>query len=358
MVDTSDGVRRATPLGDVRRPATIYDVARAAGVSHQTVSRFLKGYPGIRPHTRERVVEALDRLDYRPNLTARSLTTGRSHRLGALTHEISQFGPSRTAEGASAAARESGYLLDVVTLDVHDPASIDQSLTLLAQHDLAGILALASTDEMTEAFTNTEFRVPVFISTEADDALHGHPSQFTEIGMPALIGHLTDLGHREFLHLAGPMTWPAARNRVRAFSSTVESFGLHSAGILHGDWSARSGYEAVMTAAHPLRATAVVAANDQMALGAVLALTERGYRVPEDVSVAGIDDIPEAAYYRPPLTTLRMNFADQGRTAVDQLIARIEGTDPPEMTVPPSQLIVRSSTGPVRALGGRPATPA
>ena len=104
------------------KAATIYDVAQAAGVSHQTVSRFLKGFEGIRPETREKVVRALDELEYRPNLTARSLKSGRSHRIGALTHEISKVGPSRVAEGATAAAREAGYVLDLVSLDVRESA--------------------------------------------------------------------------------------------------------------------------------------------------------------------------------------------------------------------------------------------
>ena len=330
------------------RQATIYDVAEAAGVSHQTVSRFLRGFEGIRPQTKERVVEALERLNYRPNLSARSLTTGQSHRLGALTHEIAQVGPSKILQGASAAAREAGYLLDVVTLDVSDRGSIDEALELVMQHDLAGVLALASTDEMREAFESTDFRVPAYIGAEQDDALGGHPSQLTAEGFPSLIGHLASLGHRNFIHIAGPFTYSAARNRARAYEASIAQLGLHSDGILYGDWSARSGYEQLMRLLPQLRATAVVAANDQMALGAMLALSDGGIRVPDDVSVTGIDDIPEAAYFCPPLTTLRVDFAAQGRSAVQELLGQINRTTPVRGPVLASELIPRRSTSKAR----------
>lgn len=332
---------------DPTKTPTIYDVARLAEVSHQTVSRFLRGYQGIRPETRERVLKALHELDYRPNLAARSLTTGRSHRIGALTHEIDQVGPSKIAQGASIAAREAGYLLDIVTLDMSNRDAINQALELIMQHDLAGVLALSSTDEMTQAFEAADFRVPAYIAAEEDDARGGHPSEITSVGLPALLSHLAGLGHQRLLHIAGPTAWSAARNRVRAYERAVAKHGLGSHGVLYGDWSAKSGYDAIMSLKAPLPVTAVVAANDQMALGAMLALTERGYRIPEDVSVTGIDDIPEAAYFAPPLTTLRVDFATQGRNAVEQLLAQIEHLVLPPRPALPSRLVARKSTGPV-----------
>ncbi|MGI9822002.1 LacI family DNA-binding transcriptional regulator [Agromyces sp. Marseille-Q5079] len=328
------------------KPATIYDVAQAAGVSHQTVSRFLKGFQGIRPETRERVVQALDELGYRPNLTARSLKSGRSHRIGALTHEISHVGPSRIVEGASAAAREAGYVLDIVSLDARNPRAIEESLGIITQHDLAGVLALASTDEMTAAFETAEFRVPAYVAVEADDAVDDPRSRLSRIGLPALVDHLAGLGHRRFVHIAGPANWSASRNRLRAYEATVTEHGLQSVAVLHGDWSARSGYHAIADLAELPDATAFIAANDQMALGAMLALKERGRRTPDDVSVVGIDDIPEAEFFDPPLTTLRNDFESQGRAAVAELLSRIERTEPRRLVTPLPQLIVRRSSGP------------
>ena len=331
----------------VERPATIYDVARAAGVSHQTVSRLLKGYEGIRPDTRDRVDEAIRELDYRPNLTARSLTTGRSHRIAALTHEITQVGPSKILEGATIAARDAGYLLDVITLDVHDPAAIRESIDLALQFDLAGVLALSSTDEVTNAVESSTFRVPIYLATGHDKL----PTDSTPVtgGLFAVVSHLAELGHRDLVHIAGPSSWVGARNRTREYEAAVAELGLRSRGVVHGDWSARSGYQAVASWPDELPATAFVAANDQIALGVILALNERGYRVPDDVSVTGVDDTPEAAYFSPPLTTLRLDFSTQGSDAVHQLLALIDGVEPPPLSPRVPELIVRRSTGPARS---------
>lgn len=342
---------RADPLGTSgsgtrRKAATIYDVAQAAGVSHQTVSRFLRGFEGIRPETRERVVQALADLGYRPNLTARSLKSGRSHRIGALTHEISLVGPSRIVEGASIAAREAGYVLDIVSLDSRNPRAIEESLALITQHDLAGVLALAATDEMTRAFTATAFRVPAYVAAESDGAPDDPRGILSRVGIPMLVAHLAGLGHRRFVHIAGPSMWSAARNRVRDYESALDSQGLASVAILHGDWSAASGYRAISELSRLPDATAFLAANDQMALGAMLALKERGLRIPGDVSVVGVDDIAEAAYFDPPLTTLRNDFEGQGRAAVFQLLARIGNEEVTPVPVPAPVLVVRQSSGP------------
>ena len=208
------------------------------------------------------------------------------------------------------------------------------------------MLALSSTDEMTRAFETTEFRVPVYIDAEVDDTASNHPSDLTTVGMPALVAHLADLGHLNLVHIAGPATWSAARNRILAYETAVAGQGLRSIGILSGDWSARSGYEAVVALPRLPDATAFVAANDQMALGAMLALKERGCRIPDDVSVVGIDDIPESAYFDPPLTTLHIDFEAAGRLSVHKLLAQIEGAEVPQVLVPPPQLVIRRSSGP------------
>ncbi|MDR6905133.1 LacI family transcriptional regulator [Agromyces sp. 3263] len=329
------------------RPATIYDVAQAAGVSHQTVSRFLKGFTGIRPETRQRVERALDELGYRPNLTARSLKSGRSHRIGALTHEVSHVGPSRIAQGASVAAREAGYVLDLVSLDVEDPRAIEESLELMAQFDLAGVLALSSTDAMTRAFEATRFRVPVLIAVASDD--DGRRTDPAAVHLHELVGHLAGLGHRRLVHIAGPAEWPASRLRLRAYDDAVRDLGLASVGVLSGDWSARSGYDAIMALPELPEATAYLAANDQTALGAMLALKERGLRIPDDVSVVGIDDVADAAFFDPPLTTLHLEFEAQGRASVLQLIGSIEGVDGSRPDLPTPHLVVRGSSGPAPA---------
>ncbi|MET1052795.1 MAG: substrate-binding domain-containing protein, partial [Mycetocola sp.] len=181
--------------------------------------------------------------------------------------------------------------------------------------------------------------------SESDGLSDDPRAALSRVGLPALITHLAELGHRRFLHLAGPNEWSASRNRVRAYEAAVDAQGLESAGIIHGDWSARSGYRAIADLTEDPDATAIVAANDQMALGAMLALKERGMRIPDDISVVGIDDIPEAAYLDPPLTTVRNDFETQGRAAMHQLLARIEQTAVHAVTVAAPELMVRRSSG-------------
>jgi DNA-binding LacI/PurR family transcriptional regulator len=159
------------------------------------------------------------------------------------------------------------------------------------------------------------------------------------------VRHLLDLGHPTVRHLAGPLRWEAARCRMQGWRDTLETAGAPVHEPLQGDWNARSGYEAGRVLAADPAVSAVFAANDQMAIGLLLALHEAGRGVPDDVSVVGFDDVPAAAYLIPPLTTLRQDFADKGRRAVEMLLAQIEqpGSAPIPVRIAP-ELIVRAST--------------
>ncbi|BDV32300.1 substrate-binding domain-containing protein [Microbacterium terricola] len=341
----------ASPAGNrsgARKNATIYDIAHAADVSHQSVSRYMRGLD-MRATTKVKIEKALELLDYKPNLTARALITGRSLRIGALTHETHQVGPNMVIQGATAAAREAGYLLDVVTLDMGDAAEIGQALASLMQYDLAGILAFASTDGTRDVFERTRFDVPVVIASETDEPDSVDASRTATHGIDDLVSHLADLGHRTFLHIAGPEDWAAARNRRHAFESAMSSRGFTAAGIVHGDWSAKSGYDAISAMPAADVPTAIVAANDQMALGAMHALHEHGLAVPRDVSVTGLDDTPEAAYFTPSLTTIRLDFRAQGREALAELLRQVDPARPESESEIPridSALLIRESTGP------------
>lgn len=333
-----------------RRRATIYDIAREAGVSHQSVSRYVRGMD-MRASTTEKIRAAMEVLDYTPNLSARALITGRSTRIGALTHELHQVGPATVIQGATAAAREAGYLLDVFTVDMGDADEINRALRTLMQYDLAGIVAFASTDGIREVFERTAFSMPAVIASENDEPESIDASRIATHGLDDLIEHLARLGHRTFLHIAGPGDWAAARNRLHAYEASVARHGLHSNGIMHGDWSAKSGHDVVEALADHELPTAIVAANDQMALGAMHALQARGLRVPSDISVTGLDDNPEAAYFTPSLTTVRIDFRTQGRDAVRALLARVGSPDlrdPAPAVVESPTLILRESTGRAR----------
>lgn len=324
---------------------TIYDVARLAGVSHQTVSRHLRGLEGLRPATRKRVVQALEALDYRPNLTARNLALSRSHRIGVLTHEIGEVGPTRLLQGAGAAAREAGYLLDIVSLDTDDPAEVQEALRLVTQQDIAGLLVFASTDAMTAALRSTAVRVPMVLEAESDASAAERSDQAHRRGLRIAVDHLVELGHRRFFHIAGPALWASARNRKRSYERALAAHGLTSLGYAHGDWSAASGYQAAAAIPEDLGITAVVVSNDQMALGALRALRVRGLSVPGDVSVTGFDDTPEAAFYEPPLTSVHSDFDGQGRAAFIRLLRQIEGGADAPSRLEDVTLTERSSTG-------------
>lgn len=331
------------------KPATIYDVARRAGVSHQTVSRFVKGFEGIRPETRRRVEEALRDLDYRPNLAARFLATNRSHRIGALVYEMLEVGPSMVLAGASRGARDAGYLLDIVSLDPSVEGSAEAALQMLNQRDLAAVLAFAPTDEVVAAIESASFAVPVFVERETDDLPDGGAGSLSRQGMRQIVDHLVSLGHRRLFYVTGPAGWIAARNREVAFKDALRAHGLEPVGMADGDWSARSGFEAGMALPSELGATAVVAANDQTALGVLRALASRGIRVPAEMSVTGFDDMPESAYFSPPLTTVRLDFDEIGRRTISRVLTGL-GLDPSPTPdsgfagMPPPTLLVRSSS--------------
>lgn len=328
------------------RPATIYDVAKLANVSHQTVALFLRGHEGFKPATRQRVEEALAELNYRPNLAARALATSRSHRIGALVYELTEVGPSKTIQGASERARRAGYLLDIVNLDPADDRAVEGALGQLGQQDLAGILAFAPVDLIALSLASIPLTVPVITEAEPER----EPDGINGPGLALVVDHLAGLGHRGFFHLAGPRDWAAARNRELAYEHALAAHGLVSLGSIAGDWSAASGYAAALAMPLDTGVTAIVAANDQMALGALLALDQRGVDVPGRVSVTGFDDIPEAAFYRPPLTTVRVDYAQQGRVLVERLLAEIDPAlvAAPESTTPP-ELVPRASTAVPRA---------
>ncbi|MEV4350893.1 substrate-binding domain-containing protein [Actinoplanes sp. NPDC049596] len=319
----------------VPKAPTIYDVARVAEVSHQTVSRYLSGVSPLRPASRERVERAISELGYRPSLTARLLARGESRTVVALTGELLEVGTVQLVEGVRRAAREAGYLLDVVT---YDPLELERTLAGIGRQQVAGVLAIADTDQLREA---VERQLPDPFITVTGDA----PGANTVEAHLAITGHLRELGHRRVTYVAGPRDWRSARTRLHAFEQAATA--LHHDRLFARDWSAAAGYEAARSLTDP---TAVVCANDQIALGVTRALIERGLGVPADVSVVGYDDMPEAAYFSPPLTTVRQDFARHGAHAFRRVLERLE-PDVPREPLPPVEdhLIVRGSTAARRA---------
>ncbi|MGN7979274.1 LacI family DNA-binding transcriptional regulator [Microbacterium sp. 22195] len=329
------------------RVPTIYDVAREAGVSHQTVSRYLRGYEGIRPATRERVQEALTRLEYRPNSAARLLRAGVVNRIGLVAFRMSAPGPARLVGGANAAARAGGYMLDIVSVDEEDAESIDKAVSMLAEHQLAGVVLTAATEGLEGMLLGHGLDVPHVSGARVK--LQGDGMPLNEYAGRIAARHLIELGHREIGYLSGPLSWVSARDRRAGFLAELQDHGLTVAAEAEGDWLAATGAAAWSTlTAQSERLTAVGAGNDSMAVGLISAIAASGRSVPGDVSVIGTDDSPEAAYLNPPLSTVAMAFESEGAHLVAALLAKISGSRQRVPDVAAPELRPRSSTAALR----------
>ena len=315
------------------------DVAARAGVSGQTVSRVVNGSPRVDPATRERVEAAMAALGYRLHRAARALRTGRTQTIGLVAATLATVGNSRMLQAVADAAASRGYALVVVTLASD---AIDVAFERLRDQGVDGAVVLnEATASAQDAAVPDDLRLVVVDAPVADrfDVVQTAHAD----GAAAATRHLLELGHRTVHHLAGPAGSYSADERERGWRAALAGTGTVAPAPLRGDWTAASGYEAA--ARVPADATAVFAANDQMALGLLRALADSGRRVPEDISVVGFDDVRDAADYRPPLTTVRQDFDALGARAVDVLVSRIETPATPALVTIPAELVVRASSG-------------
>ncbi len=345
----------STATGRPARPPAITDVAALAEVSYQTVSRVLNNQPNVRESTRARVLAAIEQLGYRPNNAARSLVTGRSQTLGVLALDVADWSGLTALYGIERTARAAGYFVSIASLDSVDRVSVRRAVDRLAEQGMAGLLVIAPVEEAGDALTVLPPDLPV-VAIEGDpQAPVASVTVDQTSGARSATEHLLELGHEIVFHVAGPLDWMQTQHRISGWKAALESAGAEVTMPLAGDWSARSGYEAGGILARIPELTAVFVGNDQMALGVLLALSERGLSVPGDVSVVGFDDIPEAAYFSPPLTTVHQDFQEAGREGLELLLDQIESGSPnPERRVIKSELVVRSSTGAPRSRSGAP----
>jgi LacI family transcriptional regulator len=333
------------------RPAVMHDVARLAGVSHQTVSRVLNDHPNVRPETRERVLEAIRELNYRPNALARGLVTRRSRTIGVISFDTRLFGPASTLLAIEHAARAAGYAVTISSLADLDAASVRSAVDALAGQSVDGVIVIAPRESAARGLRDLRPGLPVV----AVEAGYGGEIPVVSVdqhtGAQLATGHLLSLGHRTVWHVAGPTDWLEARERVEGWQASLTAAGVAVPPVLRGDWSPESGYRAGLELAENPEVTAVFAANDQMALGVMHAFYERGVRVPADVSVVGFDNIPESAFLIPALTTVHQDFDELGRRGLTLLVQIMDGdqdgSDPPGRV--PAALVARqSSAGPGR----------
>ena len=332
----------AGPQGGLRSPV-LADVARLAGVSSQTVSRVVNGAPHISAQTRGRVEQAIQRLGYRPNTAARALARGRTGLVGVISTGASYFGPTSILRSIEDAARAENLFVTSINLPTLTRELLDESVEHFLHLLVEGIVIIAGQDEAVEVARRRRASVPVVL-VEGDLSPAAWSVGVDQVaGARLATGHLLDLGHREILHLAGPLDWSEARARRDGWRAAMVAAGLRPLEPLLGDWSLARGY-AARDAVLASGATAVFAANDQLALGLLCALHETGRSVPGDLSLVGFDDQPEAAYATPPLTTIRQDFASVGRRAVDTLRRAIAGEPGVAQSLVQPELVVRAST--------------
>src|SRR3954462_7596175 len=226
-----------------RRTAVMADVAKLAGVSHQTVSRVINDSTHVRPETRRRVLAAMRQLDYRPNPAARALVTGRSRTVGVVSFDTTLYGPASTLFAIEQAAHAAGYFITIVSLQALDRVSVLGAIERLRVQGVDGILVISPQEGAAEALVNLPADVPLV-------AVEAGPSG----GVPVVAGDqfgggasgarlLLDLGHRAVHHVAGPRDWLEAQLRVAGWRSTLEAAGVEAPPVLIGDWSPRSGYQ-------------------------------------------------------------------------------------------------------------------
>jgi DNA-binding LacI/PurR family transcriptional regulator len=338
---------------------TLYDVATFAGVSHQTVSRVVNKASHVAAPTRARVLEAVSHLGYRPNNAARNLVSRRSSLIGVITFCQDSFGPSHLLISVDTAAMKSGYNTLLASITEPTVKAIQRAADDLRTHGVEGIILNVPTAVDLSSLQDV-FRHLPYVAT---DAVAGNEITTVttdhEYGACISTEHLIELGHRRIACISGPLDWRCGLLRRDGWSGTLKKHRIPEGPSMVGEWSAKGGFVAAeeLIRRHPKKFTAIVAGNDQMALGVIRALANHGLKVPDDVSVVGYDDMPEAAFFNPSLTTVTHDFETAGRTCLEFLLRRIrQPQSPDERLIIRPELVRRESTGKKTSPHGRTKT--
>ncbi|MEW2635123.1 LacI family DNA-binding transcriptional regulator [Streptomyces sp. NPDC048389] len=323
------------------------DVARVAGVSSQTVSRVSNGYPGVTEETRQQVLTAMKELGYRPNSAARALKRGEFRTIGVILFSLSTTGNVRTLEAIATSAAEEGYAVTLLPVAVPTQDEVRGAFSRLGELAVDAVIVIMEVHLLDTATVTLPPNVQIVVADSDAGDRYSVVDTDQAGGSRAAVRHLLELGHRTVWHLAGPEESFAAQRRAAAWRATLTEAGRVPPPLVRGDWSAESGYRAGLRLAEEAGCTAVFAANDQMALGLLRALQERGRSVPHDVSVIGFDDIPESGSFLPPLTTVHQDFAEVGRRCVAGVLRQMRRQSAePGTALVPTRLVVRDSTAP------------
>ena len=320
------------------------DVAKQVGVSHQTVSRVLNGSDSVSDETRARVLQAIEELGYRRNSAARALVTRRSQVLGVVGFDTTLYGPTSTLFAIEQAAREAGYFVSVASVKAPTAGTVRAAVDRLTEQNVDGVVVIAPL-RTGEPLSGLPTGLPAVVVDARSLGRAGVGPGRPGGGRPA--GHRAPAGPGERARSGtspGRPTGSTRRTGWPGWQVELRGRGAPVHRPLRGSWSAASGYQAGRQLARRRDVDAVFVANDQMTLGLLRALHEAGIRVPEDILVAGFDDVPEAAYYTPPLTTVRQDFAAVGRRSIQLLLDQVAGRSRNGRAVVPPELVVRQSS--------------
>ncbi|MER6271229.1 LacI family DNA-binding transcriptional regulator [Streptomyces sp900105755] len=353
MQQPAPAPRGAEPPGqgaERHRSVSIFDVARAAGVSHQTVSRVVNGSPKVRKATRDRVLEVIDELGYKPNRLARALAGGLVRSVTVLTSDTTLYGASLALRGIEEAARAAEFAVAISVLDERAPLTPEDVASRLARPgEPVLVIAFDGAGERAWRALPAEFPAAAVVERPRDGHGGNRPAAWLDDRAAAARAtrYLLSLGHRTVHHLAIPSSTSRVGQRAEGWREALADAGGAVPEPLEGGWSPRSGYLAARALVADPQVTAVLCGNDELALGVLRAAREAGRDVPGDLSVAGFDDAPYAGYIHPALTTVRLDFEGLGRGVFGMLHRRLD----PENAPPPPpwrepELIVRGSTGP------------
>lgn len=329
---------------DNRAPSML-DVAKIAGVSHQTVSRVLNDRENVSQRTRQKVLSAMAETGYRRNHAAKALVTGKTSTIGLLGYNTTLYGPASVMRAVQDSARDSGYAVSIVSLKSGDHPSIVAGIQDLVGSGVDGIVIVApqSGDEALLPYL-PDFLPTVLIEGQPASAI---PSVNVDqiFGTVLAVDHLISLGHRRIAHITGQLDTFEAHQRLSSWRTAMLKSGLEADLIAIGDWSPESGYAAVKELMSKSKPTAIFVGNDAMALGALKALSELGISVPEQMSLVGFDDVPEAPFFIPGLTTISQDFEELGRQCIKLLVSLINKEEQNERQVGiKPELIIRGST--------------
>ena len=332
-----------------RSHVTIRDVAAHAGVSHQTVSRVINGSDHVSPKTAERVRAAIIELDYRPNAIARSMAKGRTGILACIAPNLTDYTFASIISGAETEARQRDYFL--LSASAPDEATfaalIDQ---LVSARRVEGLMILNPYADNRHTHLPDNFPVVFAGARPREEIAYSVALNDVEVAREAT-RHLLELGHRRIGLITGPLAEDCSQDRRNGFHDVLQTADIVPTPTLEveGDWSPASGYEALMAFYQKDELpTAIFAQNDQMAVGVLRAARDLGLQVPDDLSIIGVDDIPMAAYFAPPLTTMRQDFLTIGQEAASLLIQATGHTGASQRNLLlPAELIERRSTIPI-----------